>query len=414
MTLDIGRIRRDFPILHRSVRGQPLVYLDSAGTAQTPQVVLDTIDGHHRRHHANVGRSAHTLAAEATAAYADARAVIAGFIGAADPDEVVFTRNATESLNMVAHAFEPAAAEGDPRWRIGPGDEVVVTEMEHHSNLLPWYELCRRTGATLRRLRLTEDGRLDLSALPIVIGDRTRVVAWTHVSNVLGTVNPVQSIVARARAAGAITVLDGAQSVPHRPVDVDALGVDLLAFSGHKMCGPTGVGVLWGRAELLATMPPMLAGGGMVADVGANGFTTLPPPARFEAGTPPIAQAVGLAAAAGYLSGLGLAAVHRHEQRLISHALDSLAGIDGLRVFGPPDRAGVISFVLDGVEAADLGRQLDRAGVQVRVGRHCAAQVCERFGVPALVRASFHVYNTLADVDALAEVVAAARKGAVA
>lgn len=409
---DISRIRGDFPILGRPVHGQPLVYLDSASTAQTPRQVLEAMDTHQRGHHANVGRSAHALAAAATAAYEDARAQVAAFIGGHDAAEVVFTRNATEALNLVASAFRArsASAGGDPRFLLGPGDEIVVTEMEHHSNLLPWQLLCERTGATLRWLSLTDDGRLDLSRLDAVIGPRTRLVSWAHISNVLGTVNPTQCIVARARAVGALTMLDAAQSVPHRAVDVDALDVDLLAFSGHKMCGPTGVGVLWGRADVLAAMPPMLAGGGMAASTSMTGASFQPPPARFEAGTPPIAQAVGLGAAARYLTEVGMTAISRHEQRLVGYALDGLADVPGMRLFGPPDRSGVISFVVAGTDAHEVGAHLDLAGVQVRVGRHCAGPVCARFGVPAMVRASFHLYTTIAEVEALVKGVDSARR----
>ncbi|MFI7545130.1 aminotransferase class V-fold PLP-dependent enzyme [Actinoplanes sp. NPDC049599] len=409
---DINRIRGDFPILGRSIHGQPLVYLDSASTAQTPRQVLEAMDAHQRGHHANVGRSAHTLATAATAAYEDARAQVAAFLGASDPDEVVFTKNATEALNLVAGAFRSRGADtgGDPRFLLGPGDEIVVTEMEHHSNLLPWQQLCERTGATLRWLKLTDDGRLDLSDLDAVIGPRTRVVSWVHISNILGTVNPTQCLVARARAVGALTVLDASQSVPHRAVDVGVLDVDLLAFSGHKMCGPTGVGVLWGRADVLAAMPPLLTGGGMVADTSMTGAAFRSAPARFEAGTPPIAQAVGLGAAARYLTGVGMTAVARHEQRLVGHAVDGLADVPGLRLFGPPDRSGVIAFVVAGADAHDVGAHLDQAGVQVRVGRHCAGPVCARFGVPAMVRASVHLYTTIADVEALVKGVDAARR----
>jgi cysteine desulfurase / selenocysteine lyase len=408
---DINRIRGDFPILGRPVNGQPLVYLDSASTAQAPRQVFEAMDAHQRDHHANVGRSAHTLATAATAAYEHARARVAAFLGVHDADEVVFTKNATEALNLVAGAFRSrAAGTGDPRFLLGPGDEIVVTEMEHHSNLLPWQLLCERTGATLRWLSLTDDGRLDLSALDDVIGPRTRLVSWVHISNILGTVNPTQCIVARARAVGALTVLDASQSVPHRAVDVGALDVDLLAFSGHKMCGPTGVGVLWGRADVLAAMPPLLAGGGMVAATSMAGATFQPPPARFEAGTPPIVQAVGLGAAARYLADVGMDSIARHEQRLVGYALDGLAEIPGLRLFGPPDRSGVVSFVVDGTDAHEVGAHLDQAGVQVRVGRHCAGPVCARFGVPAMVRASFHLYTSVADVEALVKGVDAARR----
>ncbi len=402
---DVERVRADFPILRRDVHGRDLVYLDSASSSQAPRQVLEAVRRHHGGHHANVGRAAHTLAAEAGAAYEQARSTVAAFVGAR-PGQTVFTRNATEAINLVAHAFvaRESRQPTDPRFRLGPGDEVLVTEMEHHSNLVPWQLLCRRTGATLRWVPLTDDGHLDLSRLDSLINPRTRMVSWAHVSNLLGTVNPTGEIVDRARAVGALTLLDGSQSVPHRPVDVRSLGVDYLAFTGHKMCGPPGIGVLWGRSDLLAAMPPLLTGGGMVATVELTEATFLPPPARFEAGTPPVTQAVGLGAAADYLNALGMAAVRRHEQELTGYALDALATMPGLRILGPhdpADRGGVISFVLDGFEPAAVARHLDRHGVQVRAGRHCAAPACRRYGVPGTVRASLHLYNTRTDIDRL-------------
>jgi cysteine desulfurase/selenocysteine lyase len=405
---DVERVRSDFPILGRQINGRSLVYLDSASSSQAPRQVLDALHRHHRRHHANVGRASHTLAAQAGAAYEAARAKVAAFVGA-QTEEIVFTRNATEAVNLVAHAFVPRDSRqpGEPRFRLGPGDEVVVTEMEHHSNLVPWQLLCRRTGATLRWIPLTGDGHLDLSGLDTLVNARTRLVSWVHVSNILGTVNPTREIVDRARAVGALTLLDGSQSVPHRPVDVGALDVDFLAFTGHKMCGPTGIGALWGKAELLAAVPPMLAGGGMVAAVELTESTFLPVPARFEAGTPPIVQAIGLGAAVDYLSAVGMAAVQRHERDLTAYALGALGGVQGLRIVGPgdlADRGGVISFVIEGFEPDQVGRHLDLHGVQVRVGRHCAAPVCRRYGVSGTVRASVHLYNTRSEIDVLAAV----------
>jgi cysteine desulfurase/selenocysteine lyase len=411
---DVERVRKDFPILGRRVAGdRPLVYLDSAATSQKPTAVLDAEREYYEVHNANVHRGVHTLAEEATALYEAARDKVAAFIGAPDREEVVFTKNSSEALNLVAYAMSNAATAGPAadRFRLGPGDEVVVTEMEHHSNLVPWQMLCARTGATLRWVGLTDSGRLDLSDLGSIITERAKVVAFVHQSNILGTVNPVASIVAAARAVGALTVLDGSQSVPHQPVDVTALGVDFLAFTGHKMCGPTGVGALWGRRELLASMPPFLGGGEMIETVTMEGSTYADPPHRFEAGTPMIAQAVGLAAAVDYLTGLGMDAVAAHEHEITAYALARLAEAPGVRIIGPTDavdRGGAISFLLAGTDGRtlhphDVGQVLDEAGVAVRVGHHCARPVCLRFGVPATTRASFHLYTTLAEVDALVE-----------
>ncbi|MHB8449024.1 MAG: cysteine desulfurase [Mycobacteriales bacterium] len=406
MNYDVDVVRKDFPILERLVHGHRLVYLDSAATSQKPQVVLDAERDYYEQHNSNVHRGIHTLAEEATALYEGARARVAGFIGASDPAEVVFTKNATEGLNLVAYAMSNAATAGGAAlpFVVGRGDEVVVTEMEHHSNLVPWQLLCERTGATLRWLPLTDAGRLDLSDLDQVITPRAKVVAMVHQSNILGTVNPVESLVRRAREVGALTVLDGCQSVPHRGVDVGALGVDFLALSGHKMCGPTGIGVLWGRRELLESMPPFLGGGEMIEMVAMTGSTFAPPPHRFEAGTPMIAQAVGLAAAVDYLSGLGMDAVRDHERELISYALGQLAGLPGVRIIGPTDsvdRGAAISFTVEGVHPHDVGQVLDEQGVAVRVGQHCARPVCLRYQVPATTRASFYLYTTVAEIDAL-------------
>ncbi len=405
--IDAAALRADFPLLSRTVRGRPLVYLDSGATSQKPRQVLDAERAFYERHNAAVHRGAHSLGDEATDAYEGARATVAAFVGGR-PEEVVFTKNATEAINLVAYALGNATLGGDtdPRLVVGPGDEVVVTEMEHHANLVPWQELCRRTGARLRWFGLTDEGRLDLSGLEDLVTERTKVVAFSHQSNILGTVNPVATIVARARQVGALVVLDACQSVPHMPVDVSALDVDLAAFSGPKMLGPTGVGVLWGRYDLLAAMPPFLTGGSMIELVRMEGTTYAPPPQRFEAGTPNAAQAVGLAAACGYLSALGMDAVREHEHELTARCLDVLHRVDGVRVIGPDDtveRGGAVSFVVDGVHAHDVGQVLDDQGVAVRVGHHCAAPVCARFGVPATTRASFHVYTTPQEVDALGE-----------
>lgn len=402
---DVELVRKDFPILSREVHpGVPLVYLDSAATSQKPTAVLDAERDYYEHHNANVHRGVHVLAEEATALYEGARDALAGFLHAADREEVVFTRNATEAVNVVARSL------GD--WRelgLGPGDEVVVTEMEHHSNLVPWQMLCQRTGATLRWFGLTDDGRLDLSDLEAVITDRAKVVAFVHQSNILGTLNPVAPIVSRSHEVGALVLLDASQSVPHRPVDVQALGVDFLVCTGHKMLGPTGIGVLWGRRELLAQLPPVLGGGEMVSIVEMTGTTYAEPPHRFEAGTPMIAQAVGLAAAVGYLDDRGMDAVAAHEAELTAYALDALHAVPGLRVIGPDstvDRGGAISFALAGdgrdIHPHDVGQLLDERGVAVRVGQHCARPVCVRYALPATTRASFAAYSSMADVDALA------------
>lgn len=397
---DVEKIRADFPILDREINGHRMVYLDSANTSHKPRQVIDALTGHYSRHNANVSRSVHTLGTEATEAYEGARSSVAAFIGATSADEVVFTKNASEALNLVAYAF----LSGTGRFALGPGDEVVISEMEHHSNIVPWQLLCERTGAKLRWFGLTETGRLDDADLGSLVTERTKIVSYAHMSNVLGTVNPTTRIVARAREVGALVLLDCSQSVPHRPVDVTRLGADFIAFTGHKMCGPTGIGVLWGRGELLAQMPPFLGGGSMIETVTLERSTFLPPPARFEAGTPPIAQAVGLGAAVDYLSGVGMAAIQRHEQELTGYALDALATVPGLRLFGPPeaaDRGGILSFTLDGIHPHDVGQVLDAQGIQVRVGHHCARPVCLRYGVPAVTRASLYLYNTAGEVDAL-------------
>jgi cysteine desulfurase/selenocysteine lyase len=410
--LDVATIRADFPILSRTVReGRPLVYLDSGATSQRPRQVLDAERTFLEQHNAAVHRGAHQLAEEATDAYEAARARIAAFVGAG-PDELVFTKNATEGINLVAYAFSNAAYAGAEaeRFVLGPGDEIVVTELEHHANLVPWQELCRRTGATLRWYRVTDDGRLDLDS--IELSPRTKVLAFAHQSNVLSTVLPVAELVARARAVGAVVVLDACQSVPHFPVHLSSLGVDFAAFSGHKMLGPSGVGVLYGRSELLAAMPPFLTGGSMIEMVRMEGSTYAPPPQRFEAGVPMTSQAVGLGAAVDYLSGIGMDAVHAHEMSLVARALDGLSAVPGVRVVGPTDlvdRGGAVAFLVDGVHAHDVGQVLDDRGVAVRVGHHCAWPLHRRFGVAATVRASFAVYNTPDEVDALVDGVQAAR-----
>ncbi len=404
-TYDVTRIREDFPILGRRLAGDlPLVYLDSANTSHKPQQVIDAIDRHYRLHNANVARAMHQLGAEASEAFEDARTRIAEFIGAPIRDEVVFAKNASEALNLVARTLGDAAP--DSQYRVGAGDEVVVTEMEHHSNIVPWQLLCERTGASLRWFGVTDEGRLDLSNLDTLITERTKVVSLTWVSNMLGTINPVETVIARAREVGALVVVDASQAVPQIPVDLSSLGADFVAFTGHKMVGPTGIGVLWGRYDVLAELPPFLGGGEMIETVTMERSTFARPPARFEAGTPPIAQAVGLAAAADYLTGIGMDQVAAHEQRITAYALEALQQIDGLRVVGPTeavDRGGAISFTLDDVHPHDVAQLLDSRGVAVRAGHHCAKPAHLRFGVQSTTRASFYLYTTEQEIDTLVE-----------
>jgi cysteine desulfurase/selenocysteine lyase len=398
------KIRADFPILCRTVRdGRALVYLDSGATSQRPRQVLDAERAFLEQHNAAVHRGAHQLAEEATDAYESARARIAAFVGV-QPGEVVFTKNATEGINLVAYALSNStgAAAAAQRFTLAPGDEIVVTEMEHHANLVPWQELCRRTGATLRWYQVTDAGRLDLESLEL--SGRTRVVAFTHQSNVMGTVPPVAELVRRAHEVGALTVLDACQSVPHTSVDCATMGVDFAVFSGHKMLGPSGVGVLYGRRDLLEALPPFLTGGSMIELVKMEGSTYAPPPQRFEAGVPMTSQAVGLGAAVDYLSEVGMDRIAAHERVLTERALAGLSEMDGLRIIGPTDtkdRGGAVSFVLDDVHAHDAGQVLDDLGIAVRVGHHCAWPLHRRFGIAATVRASFALYNTPAEVDAL-------------
>ncbi|MEX3757408.1 cysteine desulfurase [Mycobacteroides abscessus] len=396
--LDITTIRNDFPILSRTVRGgKPLAYLDSGATSQRPVQVLDAERRFLTERNAAVHRGAHQLAEEATDAYEGARNAIARFVGV-DDGEIVFTKNATESLNLVAYTL------GDNRFdrAVGPGDEIVITELEHHANLVPWQELCRRTGATLRWFGVTDDGRIDVDSLELT--EAVKVVAFTHQSNVTGAVAPVAELVRRAKAVGALVVLDACQSVPHMSVNFRELGVDYAAFSGHKMLGPSGVGVLYGRRALLEAMPPFITGGSMIETVTMEVSTYAPPPQRFEAGVPMTSQVVGLGAAVDYLNAVGMEAVAAHEHQLVSAALAGLAGIEGVRIIGPTDnldRGGAVSFVVDGIHAHDLGQVLDDEGVAVRVGHHCAWPLHRRFGIAASARASFAVYNTLDEVDRL-------------
>lgn len=433
---DLDRVRKDFPILKRTVRsGKRLVYLDSAATSQKPTAVLDAEREFYETSNAAVHRGAHQLAEEATEAYESARRKIAGFVAAA-PKDLVFTKNATEGLNLVAYAFSNATAlarqasvgqgagladagladaglaDGAQRFVLNAGDEVAVTRMEHHANLVPWQELCAKTGARLRWLEITEEGRLDLTNLDGVVNERTRVLAVAHQSNILGTINPLGVLGARAHQVGALFVVDACQSVPHLPLRVADTGADLLAWSGHKMLGPTGIGCLWGRPELLAAMPPFLTGGSMIKTVRMEGSTFADAPQRFEAGVPMTAQAVGLAAAVDYLNDLGMDAVAAHERELTQYLLDGLQSIVGVRIIGPADmvdRGGAVSFVVDGIHAHDVGQVLDDHGVAVRVGHHCAWPTCERFGVAATVRASLSLYNGRDDVDALVDAVGSAQ-----
>jgi cysteine desulfurase/selenocysteine lyase len=403
MTLDVARIRKDFPILERRVRGgQPLIYLDSANTSQKPRQVIDALTEFYERHNANIHRATHELGEEATEAYEGARIKVAGFIGAADETEVVFTKNISEAINLVAYSLGNATS---GRLQLGPGDEIVITEMEHHSNIVPWQLLCQRTGATLRWFGVTPDGRLDESRIDDLITERTKLVALVHQSNVTGTINPVRMIADRAHAAGALVLVDAAQSVPHMPVDVAGLGADFVGFTGHKLCGPTGIGVLWGRRDLLDELPPFLGGGEMIETVWMERSTYAPPPHKFEAGTMPIAEAAGLAAAIDYLSEIGLDAVHAHEQRLLGQALGRLAEIDGVRILGPAGPAGrgsAVSFVVDGIHPHDVSQVLDEHGIAVRAGHHCAWPLHRALGVQSSTRASFYLYNTADEVEALA------------
>ena len=396
--LDIEQIRTDFPILQRTMRGgNRLAYLDSGATSQKPLAVIDAERDFLLTSNGAVHRGAHQLMEEATDAFEQGRAGIADFVGAAG-HELVFTKNATEALNLVSYVLGDARGER----AVGPGDVIVTTELEHHANLIPWQELARRTGATLRWYGVTDDGGVDLDSLEL--DERVKVVAFTHQSNVTGIGAPVAELVRRARAVGALTVLDACQSVPHQPVDFGSLGVDFAAFSGHKMLGPTGIGCLYGRAEVLSELPPFLTGGSMIQTVTMDSATYAEPPQRFEAGTQMISQVVGLAAAARYLGRIGMAAVQAHEHQLVAATLDGLAEIPGVRVIGPDDparRTSPVAFVVAGVHAHDVGQVLDDDGVAVRVGHHCAAPLHRRFGLAATVRASFAVYNTLDEVDRL-------------
>jgi len=402
---DLERIRASFPTLTRRIGGRPLAYLDSGASSQRVLASIEAVDRYERRHHSNVHRGSHTLSAEATAAYEGARATVADHLGAADRREVVFVRNATEAINLVARAWGAA--------NVGAGDRIVLTEMEHHSNIVPWQQLAEAVGAEIEWVGIDDDGLLLHDQLQAALGREPKLVAITHVSNVLGTLNPIEEIAAAAHDAGALILVDGAQAVPKMPVDVAALGVDFYAFTGHKAYGPTGIGALWARLDLLREMPPFLGGGSMIRKVTREGTTYADPPARFEAGTPAIAQAIGLAAALRWLGGIGMEEALAHERELAAYALARVGEVPGLRVFGPPEseeRTGPISFEIEGIHAHDVAEILDRHGVAVRAGHHCTQPLMERLGVPATARASFGIYSTTGEVDALVDGLHEARR----
>jgi cysteine desulfurase/selenocysteine lyase len=394
MSFDVDQVRREFPILDRQVHGKPLVYLDSAASAQKPRAVIEAMVGVMERSYANVHRGLHTLANETTEAYEGARAKVAAFIGAA-PSEVVFTKGGTEAINLVAAGLGAG---------LSAGDEIVLTEMEHHANIVPWHFLRERKGVVLRFCPVTDQGELDLAAFQRLLGPRTRVVALSHMSNVLGTVNPVTELTRMAHAAGAVVLLDGCQAIVHKPVDVKAIDADFYAFSGHKLYGPTGIGVLYGKAERLAALPPYQGGGEMIGQVTLEAITYADPPHRFEAGTPPIVEAIGLGAAVDWLGGLDRSAVAAHEHQLYARVREGLAGANWLRVLGEaPGKGAILSFTLDGAHAHDVAQILDRYGVAVRAGTHCAEPLMRRFGVTSSARASFALYNTLTEADSFVD-----------
>lgn len=391
-------LRSDFPILQRVLpNGRPLVYLDNAASSQKPECVIRAMDDYYRRYNANVHRGVHTLSEEATAAFEEAREKVAKFINAPGARQIVFTRGATEAINLVAYSWGRA--------NLGPGDEVLITEMEHHANIVPWQIVQEQLGFTLRYVPITAQGLLDLESLPELLTERTKLFCFVHASNVVGTINPVRDLVAAARAVGAKVLIDGAQSVPHMPVDVQALDADFYVFSGHKMCGPTGVGVLYAKRELLEAMPPFMGGGDMIREVKMTGSKWNAVPYKFEAGTPAIAEVIGLGAAVDYLQQVGMEWVHAHEREITQYAYARLSEVEGLRILGPgpEQRGGLIAFTLDGVHPHDIAAILDRAGVAVRAGHHCAQPLHSRLGVPASARASFYLYNTLEEVDVLVE-----------
>jgi cysteine desulfurase / selenocysteine lyase len=391
---DVARVRADFPILRRTARGRPLVYLDNAATTQKPQSVIDAIGGYYSNINANVHRGVHELSELATDAYEGARRKVCAFLNAASEHEIIFTRNATEGINLVAHAF------GRPR--VGAGDEVVISAMEHHSNIVPWQLLCEEKGARLRVVPMDDRGELMLEELETLVGDRTKIVAIAHMSNALGTINPAQEIVRIAHARGVPVLLDGSQAAYHMPVDVQALECDFYVATGHKLYGPTGIGVLYGRSELLESMPPFLGGGDMIRSVTFEKSTWNALPHKFEAGTPDIAGAIGLDAALDYIQAIGLSQIAEHEQNLLAYGTEALSSVDGVRLIGTArQKASILSFVMEGVHPHDIGTIVDREGVAIRTGHHCAMPVMERFGVPATARASLAMYNTRDEIDAL-------------
>ncbi|MFI8455811.1 cysteine desulfurase [Kitasatospora sp. NPDC085464] len=399
--LDTDAIRKDFPVLQRLLHDdKPLVYLDNAATSQKPRQVLEALTAYYERHNANVHRGVHVLAEEATALYEGARDKVAAFVNAPSRNEVIFTKNASESLNLVANMLGWA----DEPYKVDADSEIVITEMEHHSNIVPWQLLSQRTGAKLKWFGLTDEGRLDLSNIDELITEKTKVVSFTLVSNLLGTVNPVETIVRKAQSVGALVVIDASQAAPHMVLDVQALEADFVAFTGHKMLAPTGIGVLWGRQELLEDLPPFLGGGEMIETVTMGSSTYAPAPHKFEAGTPPIAQAVGLGAAIDYLQGVGMEKIAAHEHAITAYAVERLLEVPDLRIIGPRtavDRGAAISFTLGDIHPHDVGQVLDEQGIAVRVGHHCARPVCLRYGIPATTRASFYLYSTPGEVDAL-------------
>ena len=411
MTFDPLVIRKDFPIFDRTIRdGKRLVYLDSGATSQKPLVVIEAESNFYRNHNAAAHRGAHQLAEEATEALESARVVVADFLGGA-VDEIVFTKHSTEALNLLAYSIGDSPA-GNV-FHLKAGDEIVVSEMEHHANLIPWQQLAKRTGAVLKWFEVTPDGRLDLSNIEGVITSRTKIVALTHQSNVLGTINPLAELVKRTHEVGAIFILDACQSVPHMPVNVATLDIDFLVFSGHKSVGPTGVGVLWGRANLLAELPPFLFGGSMIENVTMQDATWAPAPRKFEPGVPNMAQIVGLGTALNYLSDIGMQDIHNHEIAVTKYAISKLQEIEKLKIVGPTDmkqRGGAVSFTLGEIHPHDLGQFLDNSGIAVRTGHHCAWPLTRKMGVAATTRASFYLYNTLEDIDDLADGVRDAQK----
>ena len=411
MTFDPLVIRKDFPIFDRSIRdGKRLVYLDSGATSQKPAVVIEAESNFYRNHNAAAHRGAHQLAEEATEAIESAREVVANFLGGA-VDEIVFTKHSTEALNLLAYSIGNSPVGN--RFHLKAGDEIVVSEMEHHANLIPWQQLAKRTGAVLKWFEVTPDGRLDLSNIDGVITNRTKIVALTHQSNVLGTINPLTDLVKRTHQVGAIFILDACQSVPHMPVNVRALDIDFLVFSGHKAVGPTGVGVLWGRTTLLDELPPFLFGGSMIESVTMTDATWAPAPRKFEPGVPNMAQIVGLGTALNYLTAIGMQKIHNHEIAITEYAISKLQEIQDLKIVGPVDmnlRGGAVSFTLGDIHPHDLGQFLDNAGIAVRTGHHCAWPLTRKMGVHATTRASFYLYNTLADIDVLVDGVRDAQK----